>query len=163
MVATDPKWTIIACERYSQLSPEYLMMTTEYRSSTAVLLLVICGCATADCSNIEGLDTELSTFSDFQISQTRICPEEPVVVFAKMTNALDEPIELRLAPGSIGRALLQIRNSMNELVWDTDEWDRLEEKRHAEEHGIGRIFVGPTIQHATLDPGASAYWIARWE
>jgi len=129
----------------------------------AVFLLGICGCVTADQQQIEGLKTELLTFSDWQISKTRFCPEEPVVIFARVTNTINSPLDLRLISGDSNRALVRISDSSGAVVWDTDEWDSIEEERHVEQHGMGRIFAGPSVYNMTLDSGASVFWISRWE
>ena len=133
------------------------------RTWLAVFLFGICGCATSDQQRTEGLKTELLTFVDWQISTTRFCPEEPVVIYAKITNTLNTALDLRLIPGDSTRALVQISDYSGTVVWDTDERDSIEEKRHVEQHGLGRILAGPGIYHMTLDSGASAFWISRWE
>ena len=121
------------------------------------------GCVYGSTIVNDQLDTEIITFNDWQISQSRFCPEEPVVIYARISNVSTKAIELTLVPRDSNRALVLIKDSEGNVVWDTDTLDRLEEVRHAEEHGIGRIFAGPVFYHKTLEPGATTYWISRWE
>lgn len=137
--------------------------TKAYRPCLFVLLLGISACVTANSGHIEQIKTELLTFNDWQVSQTQFCPEEPIVVFAKVTNTLGKKLDLRLIPGDNNRVLVRIVNSNGAVVWDTDELDRIDERRHIEQHGMGRVVAGPGVYHLALEAGASAFWISRWE
>lgn len=142
---------------------ESMVQTRRKQFAWLFLLFGTGACANGTHFANNGLTTELSTYSAWGLSKYQFCPEEPVNMYARISNIGEQEVPLVLIPGPASRALVRISDTKGRVVWDTDVLDQLEEERAVQANGIGRIVAGPAAYLEVLPAGGSAIWQMRWE